>query len=427
MYNKNSRKQSLKPKKNLTIKNHIKNHIINTKTKLKHKYYIVRCYNNIFELNVSYLENHLKKLGVMPDTKAMSIIKKLDFNKFKIKKTSISELYCSYDRKFDLPKFNKNIISADVFFFNNINNTGNKRFFIYPRFFSNSINTDTILKILNKYEIINNMQKINPSIVNKYVFKTFNINEIDKYEFPKWYILRPIFNFGGADILYINNKKELEDAILYYKTIKKYKSNVNSIDVISSNYITNPLLFNKKKFHLRLYLNISLINGVFNSFLLEIGKIFTAKLPFDMKIPFVKEKHDTHFTSTDDDYLYPDAFTNKNLNKNLTLFQKKILWNKISDICKVISKILEQNKTDLQYPNVQNCYYVFGLDIIIKDNLDPVFIEINISSGVGFKNNDNRDKFSQLYYQWINDTVLEPLFKYNDPMIARKHPTYIDI
>jgi hypothetical protein len=271
------------------------------------------------------------------------------------------------------------------------------------------------------------MRKINPSIVTKYVPEIFNINELNKYEFPKWYILRPIDSFSGAGIIYINSQEELEDALLYYKETTNYKGILYGNNVVSSNYITNPLLFNGRKFHLRLYLNISLINGVFNSFLMDIGEIITAKLPFDMKMPFLKEKHDTHFKSTDDDYLYPDAFTNKNLSKNLTLLQKKILWNKLIDICKVISKILEKNKKDLYYPNIKNFHFLFGLDIIIRDNLEPVFIEINDNPGLSFKYDTSQDKFSKLYYQWLNDTVLEPLFKYNDPMIARKHPTYIKI
>ena len=58
-----------KTKTKITTKKHIRN----TKHKLsytllhklshnlKHKYYIVKCYSNKYELNLSYLESHLKK------------------------------------------------------------------------------------------------------------------------------------------------------------------------------------------------------------------------------------------------------------------------------------------------------------------------------------------------------------------------------
>jgi hypothetical protein len=50
---------------------------------------------------------------------------------------------------------------------------------------------------------------------------------------------------------------------------------------------------------------ISYIEGVFNSFLLDNGQIITSKYLYDIDKPFTKDKHDTHFQTTADDYNYP--------------------------------------------------------------------------------------------------------------------------
>ena len=94
---------------------------------------------------------------------------------------------------------------------------------------------------------------------------------------------------------------------------------------------------------------------------------------------------------------------------------------------KTISHILEKNKEDLLYSNEKNMYYFLGLDLMIRDNFEPVFIELNIFPGTGAIKLHFREILSEELFNWINDTVLEPLFKYKDPLIAREHHTYIKL
>lgn len=389
-----------------------------------HKYYIVKCYSDNFELNYKYLEEHLKKLNIKPDENAIDIIKILDLEEFNKKNVKI-EKYCEYSSIIRLPQFNKNIFTADVFFLSG-NNSTNRRFYNFQKYLVNISNLQETKHITNKKMIINEIDKINPNIVKKYIPETFNISQINKYEFPKWYIIRPIDSFSGEGIKYINNLEDLNEAIEYYNITKNYKNINYGNNVIASEYISNPLLFKSKKFHLRLYYVISLINDTFNTFLWNIGKIMTAEKPFDMNIPFTKDKHDTHLKSTDDDYFYPKDF-NKNLNKKINIEDDKIIYNKIKLICKAISQVIKKSKSKLLYPNEKNMYHLFGLDIMVRDNLEPVFIELNEQPGLNCLSTIKCDNFSKEYFQWINDIILEPLFKYNDPMIARKHHTYIDI
>lgn len=395
------------------------------KNRKKHKYYIVRCFNRKYERNYVYLESYLRKLGVKPDTTAMDNIHHLDKKIFKDKDINISE-YCLYENNINLQKIDKRLVNADVFFLCNFNNKINKRFFEYPKFLTNICNKEITEKILNKDAIIENLQKLDINI-SKYIPETFNIALLDKYNFPTWYILRPIDSFSGYGIKYVNSKKELDNAIKYYKITKNYKGILYGNKVIASEYVSNPLLFKTKKFHVRLYLAITLVNNVFNSFLLDIGHIITANLPFNTDIPFTTDVHDSHSRYTDNDYFFPNDFTKENMNLDITKQELHELWNKIRFISLNIAKILKVHKDKLLYPNEKNLIYMLGIDIMIRDNLDPVFIEINTNPGIITKLETTWDYFSKQYFKWINEIILEPLFKYNTPNtnISRKHKTCI--
>ena len=432
---KKSHRKSYKKSYRKSYKKSYKKSYYNTNTKknqhILHKYYIVKCYNKDDELIYDYLETHLKRLGVMPDTKAINVIKSMDITLFKQKHIPLNT-YCNYDNNIRLLPFNKQLVNADCFFLSSINNTINKRFYNYYKYVSNIANMSTIFNIINKYNLVKNITDINPIIAKNNLALTFKINEFNKYEFPKWYILRPIDSFGGNDIRYINTQKELNDAIAFYNTHKNYKDRNYYNEVIASEYISKPLLFHNKKFHLRLYLmitinikgnikgNIKDDNYIFKSFLWDNGKILTARDNFNMNKPFTRDTHDTHVKSTLDDYMYLDYFNNQNLqtsldiNATFTQTEYKHLWDNISAVCNIISTILEQNKKQLIYPNEQNLYYIFGLDVMIRNNLDVVLLEVNEQPGAGFKHDKNRDAFSKTYFQWINDKFLEPLFKNKD-------------
>ena len=87
------------------------------------------------------------------------------------------------------------------------------------------------------------MNNIDSNIVKKYIPTTCNISDKKAYDFPKWYILRPIDSFAGSDIIYINNIEDLNKAIEYYNKTKNYKNIFYQDNVIASEYISNPLLF----------------------------------------------------------------------------------------------------------------------------------------------------------------------------------------
>ena len=237
----------------------------------------------------------------------------------------------------------------------------------------------------------------------------------------------------------------MHNAISYYNTHKNYKSLLYKNDVIASQYIDKPLLFNNKKLHLRLYYIVSYTNNIVNSFLLDFGKILTAKYPFDMQKPFTKDKHDSHFGTTIGDVFYPEAFTtehislyntsipnsqnNKGIQSHMSTieFNKKHseLWHKCREICCILTKLIEQNNKKLLYSNEKNGYYIFGIDMMVDNTFTPKLIEVNEQSGYTCKTHSGLNILSKKIYEWVNATILEPLLKYNNPLIARQHKTYI--
>lgn len=403
---------------------------IKTQKKKQHLYYINTCkYDDVSQLNHYYLEQHLQKLGILPD-KSIKIIVRKDIEFARKNKISYKEFcidFCNSKNK--IPSIPPGIIKADIFFYDITKYKLSQRIYNYNKFLSNILNIDYD-NILRKNIIYDNVYKYSPEIATKYLIETFNINNVKKYQFPEYYILRPTIAAGGTDIIYIHNKEELNDAIEFYNTNINYKGKeIYGNNVIAAKFVTDLLLFQGKKFHLRIYYMVSCIKGIVNTFVLDNGKILTAKEKYDLKTPFTKEKHDTHFKSTEKDFTIANDFTIENLGieMNTEIYNK--IYNEIKIVCSGISKLIIKSKSNSSFlfDNQKNGFHLFGLDIFIKSNLSPVLIECNMIPGFVTRTENGQNKLSKNIYNWINDTILEPLFKYNNPMIARKHNTYIEI
>ena len=429
--------------------------------KIHHLFFIVKCYDDndkpmYDNLDATILETFLKILRVQPDAKALKYIKKLDKENTYIKnknnklvKVKQSDFCIQWKAYFPIiPKKTLNI-NTDIFIFDINSLHMNKRYNNLSKYLVNIFNKTIITKIIDKYNLTLSFKAISPEATKLFIPNTFKIDAPrDTFEFPLWYILRPIDGFGGNDIKYVNSKRALYDAIHFYNnnslsqlsTTKKYGN-----DVIASEYITTPLLFNSRKFHLRLYYLVfySKHYKVFNSFYLDtLGKLFTAKLPFTMDEHTFNNKdiHDTHADTTDEDYFYPASFTHDKftLSDNTKIanedkFNNKVvnMKNQIKLIMSIISQIMVNNCDTLLYNTDANAYHIFGIDIMIDDTnnkFTPKLIEINFAPGFGHKpetKHETQSLLSNGVYGWINETVLEPLLKDNNPLLARKHSTYI--
>jgi len=365
-------------------------------------------------------------------------------------KLSKKQFCTSYDKNLRV-KIPSGFVSADVFFYNTNNNVLDYPFYKYPKFLANSINID--YSMLDKGMLYSNILKYNsgknarnnsrkPLNLNNFI-EIFPLSSRNKFYFPGNYILRPIYAFGGRDIIYVHNSEDFNKAVKYYETHRDYRNQIYSDKEITvAKIITDLLLFKRRKFHLRMYYIVAIIEGEISCFLLDTGKIITAKDPYNLDLPFSKDVHDTHLSSTDADYFFPNDITLDNIKPNhdeTNDIRKDMKIQEIRDtilkgvrnIARVLSNIViglaNEKPKSMLFENQQNGYYVYGLDILVRDNLEPVLIECNNQTGFSFHTIEKKKELSEIVYGWINKIILEPLFKHpgKATYYARKHKTYI--
>ena len=258
--------------------------------------------------------------------------------------------------------------------------------------------------ITNKSTLYFNFKKQYPDKYKNYFAETWNLKELRKdiinniSNSGKIYIVRPAGKgaYSGKDIYIVNNRKKLEKAII---NTKKYAN------VIISEYIENPLLFHGKKFHLRIYYLIGIINNKFINYVMDFYKILTAQLRYKKGEYDDKMIHDTHFETTLKDYIYPIA-----IDKEDTNFYNNInttYMPKIKECLKMISAYIKDEITI--YPETINGFEVFGCDFMIDTNGKIYLLEINDKVGYKCKNIKTTYDFSKIYFNKIINLIINPL------------------
>jgi hypothetical protein len=430
-------KRSMKKSVKHTVKRNVK-YSMKKSYKYSHKsrsrqhiYYINTCnFDDKLWLDNTILASYLDELGLRPD-RIQYELPLLDKEKCK-KKGITYEEFCKFHKDVSpVPIKEPKNVRADVFFYLLSNKILDQRLYNFKKFLVNTLQinfNNTTFKDMLYY----NVWKISHSLADKYFIKTFPINHYDEYVFPGFYVLRPSDSSSGIGIIYVSSRKELDDAVTFYNTNKNYRGILYGNNVSASLYIQDLLLFKGIKCHLRMYFMISCIKNTISYFLLDDCKILTAKYPFDLDPPYIKEKHDTHAKSTLEDYLFSSDFTTENMGITVDKAVTTTIYNNCKKLCSILGKMIVSEtigygkNSRILYPDQKNGYRIFGLDVFIKKDLEPVLIECNASPIFSFIKKEGRIKLSKIMYKWINEVILEPLFKYNDPNIAKNHHTYID-
>jgi hypothetical protein len=239
----------------------------------------------------------------------------------------------------------------------------------------------------------------------------------------KIYIARPISGFSGKDIIIIHNQETLERAKAnLYKL--EYKTGVSLTE-----YITNPMLIKGRKFHFRAYIMFTLINNIFKAYLLDIGGIYTAKLPYRNEDWDNKDIHDTHLGSSyRKDLLFPDDLYG---NTTPNIYNRKdfdIIYNNARETCSHVAAIAVSNIHN--YNNTRNTWEIYGIDLLVREDLSVFVMEVN-SAYTGYEGTP--DKLLEKYFQWVKNTVIIPaLFPHlktedkicNNPILEAKIENY---
>lgn len=258
-----------------------------------------------------------------------------------------------------------------------------------------------------------NLRKMFPNEYSNFLAKSFLLTKQTKYNPNDILIAKPVTLLSsleinkkfqacaGDDIIIINSNSQLTNA---QKLLNKYEN------ILVSKYIKNPLLFKTKKFHLRLCFIISIIDSKFNSYLLDTMRIVTAKLPYKLADFKNRDIHDTHLASTEKDYYFPEDFTTQNMSIPIKSEIILTLWDKIRDIMKKVAMVACNSANHIKlYNNHKNAFHMFGPDIMIDENFNPILLEVN--SHPTFKRVDNTNTFlDEKVFNLIDDVILHPTF-----------------
>ena len=252
--------------------------------------------------------------------------------------------------------------------------------------------------ITNKYLLYYTLKYNFPVMFEKYVPNFYILKINMKYEDfkHKIYIARPVeAHLGsGKDIIIVDNETKFNEA---KKLILKYPDGVNMTE-----YIENIALYNGRKMHLRSYFMITVIDNVFNSYLLDSGNIYLAKLQYKKGDYNNPDIHDTHFKSTGAKLFYPKDFEgNMKPTINQEIYYEKIL-PQMRDILYYVSRIAFSNIK--LYNNTKNAYVICGVDFMIRNDYSVFMLEVN-GKFTGYSE-IMIEPFISTYFKWLDDLVL---------------------
>lgn len=265
----------------------------------------------------------------------------------------------------------------------------------------------------SKCEIVNQLQDVNP-LGNKKeqynihlnYYKTrpdyipltisFNRNSLEELkqlfvsnprDDPPVYIVKPENSLSRTGVGVVRNYLELMSHLDHYSDYQEW---------IIQDYIDNPLLFNNKKFHFRIYVIYVQTENSTTAYLSKNGFIYTANKEFesdtfDPNIVLSGEN------SKNNVFYIPEDFTRS--------FGKQVWDNMVfPQIVKITRETIRSTVEHLKCPTKkQKCFKILGYDILINNDYKCFLAEIN-ARNVSYKYPNQ--KFKDTFYKNILKLVL---------------------
>lgn len=272
--------------------------------------------------------------------------------------------------------------------------------------------------ITDKNNLYQNLNKKYPKICQKYMMEQhhLDIKQPNKYKSlfnkhqNKIWILKPVEGYAGKGIVIITSYQQFEKTLNNLN--KRYKN------WVLAQYLDKPLLFNARKFHLRMYYLYTFDGKKKEGFLHKIGEIAVAKEKYQLKDYNNPNIHDTHFKEMEKDYYFPQDFIANNINKNINrkdIIKKTAdIYIQMIDLFKHIFKLIDSKC----YRETEKCYELFGCDIMITEDYKIKLLEINTKIGY---DSINPKKFTELYFGGVLEQVVD---KWLPPKVKQKQNDY---
>ena len=196
-----------------------------------------------------------------------------------------------------------------------------------------------------------------------------------------WLLKRTNLN-RGREIKIFSNLKDILDEI------EECKSKCNHL--IIQKYIEAPLLYNNRKFDIRIWVLFTFIskNYNFEVYVFKEGHLKACSEPFNLMSDdlyvhltnYSVQKYNANFSKIEigneiSFQTFQDDLDKKNKNKNF----KKDIYPKI---LKIIAITANSCKNKMNILNRNNCFEIFGYDFILDVNFEPFLLEVNTNPGL---------------------------------------------
>ncbi|KAH0572920.1 Tubulin tyrosine ligase [Spironucleus salmonicida] len=229
------------------------------------------------------------------------------------------------------------------------------------------------IKYHSKWQIYSALyQKLGPKIFDftqpTYLFDSFEKRKFIAYIYaqkvPILWIMKPVAYNRGRGIAVV---KSLEEAEIHAKSLP--------CKFIIQEYIERPLLYQKRKFDLRVF---ALITSDGSGYIYDVGYGRTTSSEYDI----LGEDLASHLTN--------NALQKKSDNYNKFEEGNMIDFEQIEEICdgrfqsevwpkiKTIMTTILKTISDIS-GSLINCWELLGLDFMLDDTLKPIFIEANMN------------------------------------------------
>lgn len=273
----------------------------------------------------------------------------------------------------------------------------NKILWEYPADLKNVV-APSIVEITNKSNLYYLFGEYDKMIRDKYLVRQYDVNlynyrdVIGEKEFSEGaiWILKPVYSWGGIGIsiynnyfTFINNMDKQKKKLRNVQRAKKSK-----LKWVLAQYINDPLLFRKRKFHLRVpYLHFERKGYIGKTF-----SIITAAHEYVRTDYSNKDIHDTHVKKSIQGLLFPRDADKETSDQ---------IFNSIKELFYHVTQIMRKQRIGC-YPDSKKCFEVYGADIMVTSDHEVKLLEINNNAGfTGFIHN---------VIDGVMSTIVDPIY-----------------
>ena len=159
---------------------------------------------------------------------------------------------------------------------------------------------------------------------------------------------------------------------------------------VVSQYISNPLLIEKFKFDLRIYVAITSFNPL-RVYLFDEGIVRFASCEFSLENIESRFAHLTNYSinkQNDEKEIAAIKWSLQQLKDHFMTNELdwETFWCKVKDL--IIKTVLSvetivNNGMDMYVPHRSNCFDLLGFDVMVDTDLQPWLVEVNLSPSMG--------------------------------------------